>query len=99
MLYQNLRPPICPGCRVWPSRNATFRLYCEQLLRSGHISCGQRHDEASSCALDAEKGSLSSTCNGFCPAESFFDPFAVPEGEGVALVPDEHGEQFGGAYR
>lgn len=37
--------------------------------------------------LDTAKSGLVGPFDGVCPAESLFDPFTAPEGQGVALVP------------
>ncbi len=60
-----------------------------QLWQSGEISGGQRHDEAKPCAFNAAINGLDGASDGFGPAESLLDPFAVPEGTSVALVPGE----------
>lgn len=39
------------------------------------------------CALDASKGGLNGSSDGSSPAKSLLDPFAMPEGQSVALVP------------
>lgn len=41
------------------------------------------------CAYDAPKGGLGRIADRFCPAECFFDPFAVPGGQGAARVPGD----------
>lgn len=58
-----------------------------QLWQSGEISGGQRHDEAKPCAFNAAINGLDGASDGFGPAESLLDPFAVPEGTSVALYP------------
>ncbi len=77
---------IWPGWRVQSAGSVIFCSCSKQLRQSGEISCGQGHDEVGTCALDASNGGLSTPSDGFGPAESLLDPFAMPEGQGIALV-------------
>jgi hypothetical protein len=55
--------------------------------QSGEVVSGHRHDEAGTHPLDASVDGLGHAADGFGPAESLFDPFAVFDRQGVTLVP------------
>src|SRR3990167_3618982 len=60
---------------------------CEQPGQSGEVVCGHGEDEAGTHPFDAVINGLGHSADGFGPAESLFDPFAVFDRQGVTLVP------------
>ena len=59
---------------------------CQQPGQSGQVVGGHRQDEAGAHPLEAAIDGLGHAADGLGPAESLFDPFAVPDRQGVTLV-------------
>jgi len=79
------RPSELSGCYL--ILRFIFPSGAQQPGQPGKVVGGHRKNDAGSHPLNAAIDGLSHATDGFCPAESLFDPLAVFEGQGVALVP------------
>jgi hypothetical protein len=70
--------------RAWRGFSSTCG---QQPGQSREVVGGHRQDEAGTHSFEAPIDGLGHAADGFGPAESLFDPFAVFDGQGVTLVP------------